>query len=100
MAVNRYGRVIKDPELPAKSTDSKPRTPALNVEVKRDKDGKEISTLAKKPEDKLVLEPGMIKLPDERVGLIMVFRVFERVSYALVMQASQPINKLDAVQTP
>ena len=42
----------------------------------------------------------MIKLPDERVGLLMVFRVFERVSYALIMQASQPINKLDEVQTP
>lgn len=101
LAVNRYGRVIKDPELPPKSSDAKPKTPGINVDVKRDKDGKEISAREKVPADKqLVLEPGMIKLPDERVGLVMVFRVFERVSYALVMQASQPINKLDAVQTP
>lgn len=42
----------------------------------------------------------MVKLPDERVGLLMVFRVFNRVSYALVMQATQPINKLDSVTTP
>ena len=41
-----------------------------------------------------------IKLPDERIGLLMVFQVFERVSYALIMQAKEPINKLDSVQTP
>ncbi len=71
--------------------------------MKRDAEGKPIVNFRKAPEksnSELALEPGMIKLPDERVGLLMVFRVFERVSYALVMQASQPINKLDAVQTP
>ena len=101
LAVNRYGRVIKDPELPPRSSDSKPKSPELNFDVKHDKDGKAIVNFEKKSTDKqLVLEPGMIKLPDERVGLVMVFRVFKRVSYALVMQASQPINRLDAVQTP
>ena len=68
-----------------------------------DAEGKPIVNFKKEPENttgKLVLEPGMVKLPDERVGLLMVFRVFDRVSYALVMQASQPINKLDAVTTP
>ncbi len=40
------------------------------------------------------------ELPDSRAGLIFVFRVFERVSYALVMQTTQPIKVLDAVQTP
>jgi LysM repeat protein len=41
-----------------------------------------------------------IQLPDERIGLLMVFRVFERVSYALIMQASEPVNKLDSVLSP
>ncbi len=41
-----------------------------------------------------------IQLPDERIGLLMVFRVFERVSYALIMQASEPVNKLDRVLSP
>ena len=39
-------------------------------------------------------------LPDEESGLIMVFRTFEKVSYALVMQANYPIHIRDAVTTP
>jgi hypothetical protein len=41
-----------------------------------------------------------IKLPDERAGLAFVFRVFNRVSYALVMNITRPIGPLDVVQTP
>jgi len=40
------------------------------------------------------------KLPDERYGLIFVFRVFDRVSYALVMSASRPVQTGDVVRTP
>jgi hypothetical protein len=39
-------------------------------------------------------------LPSERYGLAFVFRVFDRVSYALVMSISKPVNKLDLVQNP
>jgi hypothetical protein len=41
-----------------------------------------------------------MKLPEERYGLVFIFRVFERVSYALVMDASRPVNPADVVQTP
>lgn len=41
-----------------------------------------------------------VKLPDERAGTLMVFRAFERISYALVMEASHAIHILDKVQTP
>jgi len=41
-----------------------------------------------------------IELPDERAGLAFVFRVFERVSYALVMHVTRPVNPLDVVRTP
>jgi hypothetical protein len=41
-----------------------------------------------------------IQLPDERAGLAFVFRVFDRVSYALIMQVSKPVAPLDVVQTP
>ena len=41
-----------------------------------------------------------IKLPDEIAGSLMVFRPFERISYALVMKAKQAIHILDKVKTP
>lgn len=41
-----------------------------------------------------------ITLPDERNGLVFVFRVFEKMSYAMVMKASRPIYVGDIVQTP
>lgn len=42
----------------------------------------------------------LIQLPDERAGLAFVFRVFDRVSYALVMRLERPVSPLDVVQTP
>ena len=42
----------------------------------------------------------LIKLPEERAGLSFVFRVFDRVSYALVMHVTRPISPLDVVRTP
>ena len=41
-----------------------------------------------------------LTLPSERYGLAFVFRVFDRVSYALVMKTSKPVLKLDLVQNP
>lgn len=39
-------------------------------------------------------------LPDERFGLVFVFRVFDKVSYALVMETRLPVQLLDRAQTP
>jgi hypothetical protein len=41
-----------------------------------------------------------IRLPDEPNGHVFVFRVFDRVSYALVMRIVRPVQPLDVVQTP
>ncbi|MBL8519390.1 MAG: LysM peptidoglycan-binding domain-containing protein [Betaproteobacteria bacterium] len=41
-----------------------------------------------------------VKLPDERNGLAFVFRVFDRVSFALVMSSRRPMKVGDVVQTP
>ncbi len=41
-----------------------------------------------------------VKLPDELAGILMVFRSFERVSYALVIEATRPIHILDKAVTP
>jgi hypothetical protein len=41
-----------------------------------------------------------IQLPPERYGLVFVFRTFESVSYALVMESSRPVQSGDIVQNP
>jgi hypothetical protein len=41
-----------------------------------------------------------VTLPDEKAGLMMVFRTFERVSFGLVMNATNAIHVLDRVRTP
>ncbi|MDR0528947.1 MAG: LysM peptidoglycan-binding domain-containing protein [Zoogloeaceae bacterium] len=41
-----------------------------------------------------------VNLPEKRHGLVFVFRVFDRVSYALVMEADRPLAIGDAVNTP
>ncbi len=40
------------------------------------------------------------RLPDARYGLLMVFRVFDRASYALIMNADQPVHVLDKATNP
>ena len=39
-------------------------------------------------------------LPSLRYGLVFVFRTFEKVSYALVMEVQRPVQVLDSVETP
>lgn len=40
------------------------------------------------------------ELPNTRYGLLIVFRTFDKVSYALVMQTRLPVELLDVAQTP
>lgn len=40
------------------------------------------------------------ELPEQRYGLVFVFRVFDRVSYALVMETDGPVTVGDAVRKP
>jgi hypothetical protein len=39
-------------------------------------------------------------LPDEESGLAMVFRTYEKMSYALIMTETHPVHMLDSVITP
>jgi hypothetical protein len=41
-----------------------------------------------------------VQLPDELAGTMMVFRTAERLSYALVMEATTPLALLDVVRNP
>ncbi len=83
LAISRYGRVIRDPEYVEGESGSQ----AKNVAI--DDSSSEIT-----------LEPDQLKLPDERIGLLMVFRTFDKVSYGLIMNASASVHTLDAVHTP
>lgn len=50
--------------------------------------------------DRTTERPTEIKLPDERHGLLFVFRVFDRVSYGLVLQVQQPVTAGDRFSQP
>ncbi len=41
-----------------------------------------------------------VKLPDEEAGTVMVFKVYDRIAYGLVMEATSAIHVLDAVRNP
>ncbi len=41
-----------------------------------------------------------LRLPDERHGLLFVFRVFERVSYALILNVQEPVRTGDRFTQP
>ena len=41
-----------------------------------------------------------VKIPDERSGLLMVFRTYDKLSYGLVLNASRSLAVLDKVRNP
>ena len=104
LAINRFGKIIKDPEFDKEKYKAAKaaKLKEINISATKDSNGKPVVNVESKPEknEDLNLEPGMIKLPDERIGLVMIFRTFDNISYGLVMQANEPVNMLDSVKTP
>ena len=54
---------------------------------------------------KVVVDPTVkgrekMKLPDERHGILFVFRVFERMSYALILSVKEPVSPGDRFTQP
>ncbi|RYY73796.1 MAG: LysM peptidoglycan-binding domain-containing protein [Gammaproteobacteria bacterium] len=43
---------------------------------------------------------GKVALPDERAGILMVFRTFNKMSLALVLEADRPLSVGDTLQNP
>jgi hypothetical protein len=43
---------------------------------------------------------GMVELPDERAGLLMVFRTFEKMSFAIVLEADRALAVKDKIRNP
>jgi hypothetical protein len=105
LAINRHGQIVRDPEYkdPAsnKVVPQDKKLKELNFDVYTGSDGKKVVNFEKEPQQtQVILEPGQVKLPDERVGLLMIFRTFDRVSYGLIMNTTDAVYTLDSVQTP
>jgi hypothetical protein len=43
---------------------------------------------------------GRVKLPDERAGVLMVFRTFKKLSFGLVLEADRPLAVGDTIANP
>jgi len=43
---------------------------------------------------------GSVRLPDENAGTLMIFKTYDRISYGLVMEATQAIHVHDIVRNP
>jgi hypothetical protein len=41
-----------------------------------------------------------VQIPDVRAGLLMVFRVFEKMSYGIVLKSDRPLKVFDKVTSP
>jgi hypothetical protein len=85
LAIQNTGRLIQETEM------NKSDSFSLNETIKN-------TFSSQKKTSKNVMN--MVKLPDERAGLLMIFRVFDHVSYGLVMQTEQSIHALDTVINP
>lgn len=83
-ALYRSGGTISPRALPRSATNEDARRSLQSVYKELDPKG----------------QTGPVKLPDTRYGLVFVFRAFEKLSYALVMNASRPVNLRDVVRAP
>lgn len=48
----------------------------------------------------LGMKNAMIKLPDEQNGTLFIFRVFNNISYGLIMQVTEPVQVGDVAKSP
>jgi hypothetical protein len=100
LAIHRDGNV-----LPASKQKGVQKEGYVSLErnedgsIKRDEQGRIQTRVGTRRVDG-ELDPKEIKLSDERIGLLMIFRTFERVSYGLVMQSERQIHAPDIVATP
>ncbi|MDR2218995.1 MAG: LysM peptidoglycan-binding domain-containing protein [Methylobacillus sp.] len=107
LAIYSEGKTLP-PEVVARD-DSAEREGYINFKrnpdgtLLRDEEGRlqtEIGTRRKDGTYEPKIDPKGIKLPNERTGLLMVFRTFDHVSYGVIMQSERNIGVMDLVVTP
>ena len=80
-----------------------PNLAAMSFDVTPNPVVKDTVVAGEDPEQAAVAATGSFrsyKLPDERSGLVFVFRTFEKLSYGMILKAVRPISVGDVVQTP
>jgi len=82
-ALYRAGRVVQSRKLPSSISNESSRRELRSLYSQREKEDR-------KP----------VVTPDERYGVVFVYKTFEKVSYALVMSTTRPVNLLDIVKAP
>ena len=82
LALHRPARVVRPRRLPATTSNELDRRVMRSVQSEY------------KDQEQLV------EVPTERYGSAFVFRVFEKVSFALVMNTTRSVNLLDVVRAP
>jgi hypothetical protein len=88
---------------PPLGVDIFPGLASLNFEVTPNPVVKDTVVAGADPEEAAAAAAGPFrsyKLPDERSGLVFVFRTFEKLSYGMILKAVRPISVGDVVQTP
>lgn len=112
LGVYQSGRIVKDHIAPAirqrendelqknEQKDEGPIDVAVNelltniTETKRAIDKTDFVGYLGRPNSK----PDEVELPEEYSGVLMVFRIFENISYALVMETKSPVHVEDTVK--
>jgi hypothetical protein len=49
---------------------------------------------------RLLQDPAYLNMPAERIGLLFVFRVFDNVSFAILLNTTDPVTPGDYVRNP
>lgn len=89
-------------EMPHRSTEVGPLTVvALNLgERENVEPGDVFRILSQSDLRKDPVTKETYRLPEEKIGLLMVFRTFEKVSYAIITNSSRQVMPLDTVVSP
>lgn len=102
LTIYRTGKYVTNPN--AAQTKNLWESRKLPVIVDSDDPNKRLPAssdrAARKQKEDDAKNPKLLHLPDERVGLLMVFRTFDHVAYGLVMESTEPIDVNDTVATP
>ncbi len=99
LSVNESGRFVRDP-IADKVNTLKERLSSGNENHEEKRHSSKALTNESSRYTANIKTAELVELPEERIGELMVFRTFERVSYGLVMNLERPAHVGDALYAP